>query len=162
MNLSTATSHPKDGARPLALGLSARDASNLDFETLRSHRCRGCFAVAGMRTKRALLQVLEAERNAGVLCEAPSWYKASSKEWGPRRIGLRMCSSPACFEVETEESGRFMQCSQCKTSTYCSRKCQRSDWKMRHKHVCESAAEKRSMEVDVSKGIKAFLAARRG
>lgn len=67
-NLYTLSTKPGDGPRPLALGLSARDAQNLDFDTLRAHMCFGCFNVSGMRTKRELLYVLEAERSAGVLC----------------------------------------------------------------------------------------------
>lgn len=162
MNLSTATSHPGDGPRPLALGLLPQHAMHLDFDTLRSHMCRGCFPVSGMITKRALLTVLEAERSAGVLCEPPSWYRPSFREWGPRRIGLRPCASTVCFEVETEESGRFMLCSRCKTSSYCGPGCQKSDWVQRHKHACRIAAERRELEVNASKCLKAFVASREG
>lgn len=109
--------------------------------------CRGCFNISGMRTKRELLRVLEAERSAGVLYHAPSFYKPSFKEFGTRRIGLRCCASEVCFQVETEESERFNQCSQCKSSDYCSRRCQKADWKKRHKNICAQAAEQREMEL---------------
>mmetsp|Transcript_2814 Transcript_2814/g.5938 ORF Transcript_2814/g.5938 Transcript_2814/m.5938 type:complete len:342 (-) Transcript_2814:149-1174(-) len=48
----------------------------------------------------------------------------------------RQCSLPACSEIETEEK-KFMRCTRCKASVYCSAACQRQHWPT-HKPVCKA------------------------
>ena len=44
-----------------------------------------------------------------------------------------------CVELENDN---VLQCANCKRSSYCSRKCQVSDWKYgRHKHYCRNYRE---------------------
>lgn len=41
-----------------------------------------------------------------------------------------MCNAPGCVEIATKKCGR------CKVAKYCCKECQKSDWKMTHKHIC--------------------------
>jgi hypothetical protein len=45
------------------------------------------------------------------------------------------CSNPSCEKWETEAKG-FKSCSACKGVAYCSRVCQKEDWKAQHKSTC--------------------------
>jgi hypothetical protein len=45
------------------------------------------------------------------------------------------CSNPSCHSWETEPK-EFKTCSKCKLVAYCSRDCQKKDWKAQHKAVC--------------------------
>jgi hypothetical protein len=47
------------------------------------------------------------------------------------------CSNPSCNNWETEPK-QFKACSQCQTVAYCSRDCQKIDWKAQHKSKCFS------------------------
>ena len=49
---------------------------------------------------------------------------------------IRMCSNhPACANFETRVA-EFKRCSSCHFAFYCSRECQKADWKLRHKAIC--------------------------
>ncbi|KAK9060175.1 hypothetical protein SSX86_020879 [Deinandra increscens subsp. villosa] len=52
--------------------------------------------------------------------------------------GLRLCSNAGCGRPETRQH-EFRRCSVCGGVNYCSRACQASDWKIRHKMVCTRA-----------------------
>jgi hypothetical protein len=45
------------------------------------------------------------------------------------------CSNPTCNNRETEPK-EFKNCSRCKLVAYCSRDCQKKDWKAQHKSTC--------------------------
>ena len=45
-----------------------------------------------------------------------------------------------CQRLQCHEAGT-MKCARCKMVGYCSRKCQKLDWKSIHKHVCQEAEE---------------------
>jgi hypothetical protein len=47
------------------------------------------------------------------------------------------CSNPPCNNWETEPK-EFKKCSGCKSVAYCSRDCQKKDWKAQHKSECEA------------------------
>lgn len=49
--------------------------------------------------------------------------------------GLRVCSYSGCGRPETRPH-EFRRCSVCGDANYCSRGCQASDWKVRHKVRC--------------------------
>jgi len=53
-------------------------------------------------------------------------------------MSSKQCSNDLCDKEETKESGAFAKCSKCKAVFYCSRECQKSDWKRYgHKAACE-------------------------
>lgn len=54
-----------------------------------------------------------------------------------REPGKRMCASDECSVLEYKE---LMGCARCKCVFYCSRYCQKRDWKARHKPLCQPAA----------------------
>jgi len=45
-----------------------------------------------------------------------------------------------CQRLQCHEAGT-MKCARCKKVGYCSRNCQKLDWKSIHKHVCQEAEE---------------------
>jgi hypothetical protein len=46
------------------------------------------------------------------------------------------CANPSCNKWETEPKD-FKTCSRCKLVAYCSRDCQKIDWKAQHKSACD-------------------------
>jgi hypothetical protein len=56
--------------------------------------------------------------------------------------GVRQ-TCPGCGQVEGEDevgAGKFKKCTACKTVVYCSKECQKKDWKA-HKAVCQLMAK---------------------
>jgi hypothetical protein len=64
------------------------------------------------------------------------------------RVKSRYCANPVCYCVECKAKniatgeylnlpGKLLKCSRCEKEFYCSKECQKSDWK-RHKKVCVS------------------------
>ena len=53
---------------------------------------------------------------------------------------LRKCSYVKCKKME-ESRVEFMVCSRCKLPCYCSRRCQKLDWKHEHKQKCGKCYE---------------------
>jgi hypothetical protein len=53
---------------------------------------------------------------------------------------LQKCEARCCSGCHREESGgeKFLSCSRCSIVRYCSRRCQKRDWK-RHKLLCHEA-----------------------
>jgi len=51
------------------------------------------------------------------------------------RIPVR-CSNTKCNKKETH-AGEFKKCARCRLARYCSQKCQRKDWKIRHQRECQ-------------------------
>ena len=49
----------------------------------------------------------------------------------------RTCDNVSCFNIEIGNS-KFGKCARCKRLAYCSKSCQKQDWKM-HKSECRSA-----------------------
>lgn len=54
-----------------------------------------------------------------------------------REPGKRICSNEGCNVLEYKE---LLGCSRCKCVFYCSRHCQKKDWKARHKPLCQPIA----------------------
>lgn len=46
------------------------------------------------------------------------------------------CSNAKCNKKETH-AGEFKKCARCRLARYCSQKCQRKDWSIRHKRECQ-------------------------
>ena len=40
-------------------------------------------------------------------------------------------------KIEMKQEKKFYKCKQCKMSNYCSKKCQKIDWKAGHRHICK-------------------------
>jgi hypothetical protein len=58
----------------------------------------------------------------------------------------RMCGNSSCSNSDVTSD--LKSCSVCRCVDYCSRKCQKLDWKARHKEICKKVA------ADVRKGKK--------
>ena len=153
-------------ARKPALGLTEEDLVELEshwelpglepvqkrryFRMLRNKVLRMLIPCSGCADVPALVAVLRAELESGVPAAVPDWYTFSTVTMGPRKIGYDVCNNRGCFECEDLER-KFSRCGGCKLPFYCSRKCQRADWKARHKHVCKNAAADAGGMADVSK-----------
>ena len=48
-----------------------------------------------------------------------------------------MCCNEGCSQKKHVSSDKLLQCSACKMVGYCSKKCQKEDWKARHKWQCK-------------------------
>eukprot|EP00798_Chlamydomonas_sp_ICE-L_P028001 gene28001-31097_t len=64
------------------------------------------------------------------------------REYEGRKDGLACCAF--CLDRECRFNERFNICASCKTRFYCSTKCQKLDWKYRHKEACPKLAAKRA------------------
>jgi hypothetical protein len=153
-------------ARPPALGLTAADIDALEahsqdpqltpvqkrecFQVLRSTLLRQLIPASGCASVADLCGVLRAELESGTPAPVPEWYVFSSTTMGPRKIGYDCCVARGCLKTETVES-KFSKCSQCKQAYYCSRECQLSDWKARHKKICKTVSEGREKIAKVGK-----------
>eukprot|EP00656_Telonema_subtile_P022973 TRINITY_DN24264_c0_g1_i1.p1 TRINITY_DN24264_c0_g1~~TRINITY_DN24264_c0_g1_i1.p1 ORF type:complete len:140 (+),score=19.94 TRINITY_DN24264_c0_g1_i1:360-779(+) len=111
------------------------------FSHLRSSMLRQLISCNGCESMVDLCAVLRAEVSSGVPAQAPSWYKFSTVTMGPRKIGFDSCSSRGCFLTEDADA-KFQRCSGCGVVVYCSKGCQKADWKARHKHVCKDAGSR--------------------
>jgi len=57
-------------------------------------------------------------------------------KWRKKKLFLKLCCHKFCNKVETEP-GEFQKCSRCNVVYYCSRKCQKKDWKRGHREKCK-------------------------
>ncbi|KAI1085187.1 hypothetical protein F5B20DRAFT_589950 [Whalleya microplaca] len=65
----------------------------------------------------------------------PFWAPNANFVWRPTiRASKGECRS--CGKRETEEGGELLSCGRCKEVKYCSRECQKNDWKL-HKLACK-------------------------
>lgn len=62
--------------------------------------------------------------------------------------GCRQCWTCLAPTLEQKCGGCRLRCSGCCTAVYCSKKCQKSDWKAHHKALCEIVASARVAERD--------------
>ncbi|EJD37156.1 hypothetical protein AURDEDRAFT_173790 [Auricularia subglabra TFB-10046 SS5] len=79
-----------------------------------------------------------------------------------RCMANRACAAPGCDEAELSETHgvrRFLSCELCRIVRYCSKACQRADWKHgapRHKDVCPLMTSLRQRRVIIGAGHEAF------
>jgi hypothetical protein len=64
------------------------------------------------------------------------------------------CGAKGCLVAETFDTAKFKRCSGCSGPYYCSRECQLSDWKIRHKKVCKKQAEERNKTASVDRKMR--------
>ncbi|KAF7299737.1 MYND-type domain-containing protein [Mycena chlorophos] len=69
---------------------------------------------------------------------------------------LRACDNVECCRIA--ERGSFKQCSECRDTIYCSRKCQEDDWRTWHRLDCEDIKRTRRV-VGLSRRQMSFLRA---
>ena len=133
-------------------------------KNLRRKMCRRLICCSGAKTTKELCEILRAEIESGVPAPVPDWYIFSNVRYGPdtgkgRRFGYNKCANMngdhMCYETEDMQR-QFSQCSQCKLAVYCSEKCQRQDWKARHKVVCKKAKKQHDRTMKASSFLDAF------
>ena len=120
------------------------------YRCLRSQMLRQLISCDGAETMNDLVGILQKEMESGTPAPVPDWYEYSTVRMRPRKIGYDGCSNRGCYRTEVHDKPRFSRCSKCKVAIYCSRDCQATDWKARHKKVCKSAAEQREKIIRVS------------
>lgn len=154
---------PAMGATPQLLDEIASHCTRLPPVQLRSLKSllrdqmlRQLISCDGAATVEDLVNILREEMESGVPALVPEWYEYSNVRMGPRKIGYDGCSNRGCLRTETLDE-QFSRCSKCKVAIYCSRNCQKSDWKVRHKQVCKEAAKQREMIERTSHSMSMFM-----
>jgi hypothetical protein len=62
---------------------------------------------------------------------------SKSKKTKKKEVSTKSkCSFYKCTNVE-KHPREFKICTRCHVATYCSKKCQKEDWKAGHKRICE-------------------------
>ena len=153
-------------ARPPAMGLTnalldelLQHANNPKFSSiqnrklfhgLREKMLRNLIPCSDIPSVEELCAFLRAEIESGIPSPVPKWYVYSTVTMGPRKIGYYSCCKVGCLRTE-DFSTKFMVCGSCNLAPYCSRECQVSDWKARHKKICSEGAERREQTKKVGK-----------
>ncbi|KAJ7765073.1 hypothetical protein DFH07DRAFT_372919 [Mycena maculata] len=109
-----------------------------EFCVVKEHK-----SIQGRKTH-PLAPLHEANLEAALGPEAARAYMKGDKQGAKARISQRVahCSYLGCHNSEpTDGSVKFSRCKQCfdlmqRQVLYCSGKCQKADWKLRHKAVC--------------------------
>lgn len=71
----------------------------------------------------------------------------------------RVCRHCSCSSSDVEFQKALLVCSRCKCAYYCSRDCQKSDWKA-HKKTCVETSDSRLKEVEASQQLPLTFATR--
>ncbi|GAQ79624.1 hypothetical protein KFL_000340270 [Klebsormidium nitens] len=78
------------------------------------------------------------------LAWVPSFQALCEELWAAiaLRFGLKECSNPDCTQnlYETKKKD-FQKCSKCLRVQYCSKDCQTSHWKAKHRHECQRVSD---------------------
>lgn len=138
----------------MEVGTEGRRAKKRMFYLFRSKMLRQMVPCDDAKNLAELADALERELENGT-SPPPSWYVFSGKNFGPRRIGLCECDNRGCYRIECEEL-KMSKCGGCGVPRYCSKECQKVDWKLRHKHVCKKANEDRDRIKKVSAMLEKF------
>mmetsp|Transcript_12929 Transcript_12929/g.14572 ORF Transcript_12929/g.14572 Transcript_12929/m.14572 type:complete len:229 (-) Transcript_12929:138-824(-) len=112
------------------------------YGTIKHRMLRVLIPCSGVESTGELLDILEKELKSGKPSPVPDWYEFAPARGGPRKIGYDECQRRECYETESFDK-KFARCSNCKQVTYCSRACQVTDWKARHKQNCKQIAKHR-------------------
>jgi hypothetical protein len=120
------------------------------FDCLRESMLNNLIPCYDISSIEELCAILRAEIESGVPSLVPKWYVYSTVTMGPRKIGYYSCCKVGCMRTE-DYITRFSSCGNCNLAPYCSRECQVSDWKARHKKICNEAAEHREKTKEVGK-----------
>jgi MYND finger len=57
------------------------------------------------------------------------------------------CSAEGCSARTSKDGQPLRTCAQCRTQPYCSKECQRRDWRARHKAMCDDTAASSKSDV---------------
>ena len=121
-------------ARPQMVSEDAENTGCVDAWRLTTERFRMFWDPSVFRVMRAH----GFTREARALRRMYRKHKERSPE---RKFDLsEACAWSGCKRRE-EETESFKRCSNCRVEKYCSDECQRSDWHVRHKKVCESMCQ---------------------
>jgi hypothetical protein len=142
VKLSLMTNDPISGEKESKINIPENELQYYPFSHLKTHCLRNFLSTDGIEDgdyKSIHSLILE---NNGKVIKAPTWYKPPEIHFGPRRIGLKKCARMSCPRTENE-TNHFKACGGCHVPFYCSKECQVSDWKCRHKIVCQEAKKER-------------------
>ena len=90
----------------------------------------GAVQVVGTPPHRKVVAKRALQRGEVILRETPTCTVLHAKQWGER------CNY--CFGKSITD--KLLRCSRCKRFWYCSKECQRNDWKEWHKDECQALA----------------------
>jgi len=89
--------------------------------------------------QRILTELLRRKEGDEGYCDQIRDRLAQLGRYEAKMKGARICLAPDCKVMETE-SRKFEICARCKIAAYCSRECQKADWKV-HSKLCIPAAD---------------------
>lgn len=139
--------------RPIGLGISIEEANLIGFSSLRDYMLKSFIPCSGVSTKEGLLYILCAQTENFPI---PKWFKPKTRKYGPRHLGYQPCENEKCLKTEDVET-KFKWCSDCKAVYYCGRKCQKNDYKKRHKKKCVEQKDFRDITMQASYALEMFV-----
>ncbi|KAH8767719.1 hypothetical protein BGZ57DRAFT_923204 [Hyaloscypha finlandica] len=94
--------------------------------------------MADRPTQTPILDPVEASDGPSEARDSTSGPESQTEASSSSSAPISKCAS--CSALETDPEKPLKPCAKCQTVRYCSRDCQKKDWKL-HKKICASAAQ---------------------